>query len=65
MRVEYQIAGGYGRSEAEAQIQEKLEHGWKPLGGVAVDGADFYQAMIRYVDDSMLSKVMATYDERT
>ena len=35
--MDYQIATGYGPSELALRVNELLDRGWKPVGGVAVE----------------------------
>ena len=37
--MDYQIATGYGPSELAMQVNELLDRGWAPAGGVAVEPA--------------------------
>lgn len=37
--MDYQIATGYGPSELALKVNELLDRGWTPTGGVAVEPA--------------------------
>jgi hypothetical protein len=37
--MDYQIATGYGPSELALKVNELLDRGWTPAGGVAVEPA--------------------------
>lgn len=45
--MEYKIIIGIGTGDLERRINELLEQGWKPQGGIASDGRAFFQAMIK------------------
>jgi hypothetical protein len=44
--VAYQILEGTTKEQLEALVKDAISKGWQPLGGVAVAGNIFYQAMV-------------------
>jgi hypothetical protein len=43
--IAYMVLEGASRQELEAAVKDALRKGWQPIGGVAVSGGMFYQAM--------------------
>ena len=43
--IAYTILQGTSKEQLEALVREAIGKGWQPLGGVAVSGNVFYQAM--------------------
>jgi hypothetical protein len=44
--VAYVILHGTTIKQLEEAVKEHISKGWQPLGGLAVSGTDFYQAMV-------------------
>jgi len=43
--IAYAILQGTTKEQLEALVREAIGKGWQPIGGVAVSGNVFYQAM--------------------
>jgi protein involved in ribonucleotide reduction len=43
--IAYTILQGTTKEQLEALVREAIGKGWQPIGGVAVSGNVFYQAM--------------------
>ena len=43
--VAYKILVGDSMQALEAAVKEAIKQGWQPIGGVAVNGSMFYQAI--------------------
>jgi hypothetical protein len=44
--VAYKILEASTKEKLEALVKEFIGKGWQPLGGIAVAGISFYQAMV-------------------
>ena len=50
--VEYRVLCFFGYGEMNAKAKSMIETGWQPIGGIAVDKADFLiQAWVKYEGD--------------
>lgn len=47
MKTEYQVVHENNISDFVDKVNEEIEKGWEPIGGVTVKNL-FYQAMIKY-----------------
>jgi hypothetical protein len=43
--IAYTILEGSTKEQLEALVREAIGKGWQPIGGVAISGKVFYQAM--------------------
>jgi hypothetical protein len=43
--IAYMVLEGATKELLEAAVKEAIRKGWQPIGGIAVSGAMFYQAM--------------------
>jgi hypothetical protein len=43
--IAYKILEAASMQEIEALVKEAISKGWQPIGGIAVSGGRFYQAM--------------------
>lgn len=50
------VVGNKGFDKFCDEVSERLNAGWKPLGGVAFNAGFAYQSMAKAVDDSELGK---------
>lgn len=46
MNTQYIIIHSWSIKDVEQQVNEAIEDGFFPIGGIAFDGKEFYQAMI-------------------
>ena len=47
-KVRYIVVSNHNLIGLVEKVNKEIREGWKPLGGVAVDGDDyFYQAMVK------------------
>lgn len=44
--TEYIVCHSWSIAEVERQVNESIEDGYFPVGGIAFDGKEFYQAMV-------------------
>jgi len=49
-KTEYEIVSEFGRSEFVKEMNEMIEAGWRPVGGISESEAHFSQAVIRHTD---------------
>jgi hypothetical protein len=45
--VEYIVISESATESLEEEVDKAIKKGWKPQGGVVVDGSAFYQAMVK------------------
>jgi len=43
--IAYMVLEGATRELLEAAVKDAIRKGWQPIGGIAVSGSMFYQAM--------------------
>jgi hypothetical protein len=43
--IAYMVLEGTTKQELEAAVKDAIRKGWQPIGGLAVSGNTFYQAM--------------------
>jgi len=64
--MEYTVIQGTSIKEFEDAVMKMIGSGWVPLGGMNVyassdpDSLDYYQAMVRKLDDIVASKTQIT-----
>ena len=44
--IAYMVLEAASRLELETAVKDALRKGWQPMGGIAVSGGVFYQAMV-------------------
>ena len=44
--IAYAVLEAASRVELEAAVREAIGKGWQPVGGIAVSGGVFYQAVV-------------------
>jgi hypothetical protein len=46
--IAYSVLEGATKELLEAAVKEYIRKGWQPIGGIAVSGGIFFQAMVGY-----------------